>query len=66
VLAGLLFGEPESWPTVLLMIGVFVCLASFIALSLHLTPEGIKIPAPRPQPAFEPSMAVAIEPAGAE
>jgi NNP family nitrate/nitrite transporter-like MFS transporter len=66
VMAGLLFGEPEFWPTALLVIGVFVAAASFVALSLHLTPEGASAPAHRPQPTFEPSLAVAIEPAGAE
>ena len=66
VLAGLLFGEPEFWPTALLMIGVLVSLASFVALSLHLTPEGATTPAHRSQPVFEPSLSVAIEPAGAE
>jgi len=66
VLAGLLFGEPEFWPTALLLIGVFVSAASFVALSLQLTPAGASAPAHRPQPTFEPSLAVAIEPTGAE
>jgi len=66
VLAGLLFGEPETWPTALLMIGVFVSASSFVALSLHLTSEGASVPARRPQPVFEPSVRVTIEPAGAE
>jgi NNP family nitrate/nitrite transporter-like MFS transporter len=65
VLAGLLFGEPEFWPTALLVIGVFVAATSFIALSLKLTPEGATAPASRPAPAFEPAPA-AIEPAPAE
>jgi NNP family nitrate/nitrite transporter-like MFS transporter len=60
VLAGLLFGEPEFWPTALLLIGVFVSVASFFALSLHLSPAVSKTPV------FEPSLSVAIEPAGAE
>jgi NNP family nitrate/nitrite transporter-like MFS transporter len=38
VLAGLCFGEPELWPTVLLLIGVFVCAVAFAALSLQLRP----------------------------
>src|SRR6476659_6325383 len=50
VVAGLLFGEPEFWPTALLVIGVFVSATSFIALSLHLTPEGVAAPTHRPQP----------------
>ena len=29
--AGLLFGEPEFWPTAVLMIGIFVSAASFVA-----------------------------------
>jgi NNP family nitrate/nitrite transporter-like MFS transporter len=66
VLAGLLFGEPETWPTALLVIGVFVSAASFIALSLHLTLEGTSVPARGPQPAFEPSVGLTIEPAPAE
>jgi NNP family nitrate/nitrite transporter-like MFS transporter len=66
VCAGLLFGEPEFWPTALLVIGVFVSATSFVALSLHLTPEGAAAPVIRPQPIFEPSLAAAIEPAGAE
>jgi len=38
VLAGLCFGEPEFWPAVLLLIGVFVCAAAFGALSLQWKP----------------------------
>jgi NNP family nitrate/nitrite transporter-like MFS transporter len=38
VLAGLLFGEPEFWPTALLFIGVFVCAAACGALSLQWRP----------------------------
>jgi len=66
VLAGLLFAEPETWPTALLLIGIFVSAASFIALSLHLTPERIMTPAHRPQPMADLSRAVHFEPAAAD
>jgi NNP family nitrate/nitrite transporter-like MFS transporter len=66
VLAGLLFDEPQTWPAALLMIGVFVSAVSFVALSLHLAPEGASAPAQGSQPAYEPSLAMTAEPSGAE
>src|SRR5262245_5207772 len=55
VLAGLLFGEPEFWPTALLIIGVFVSAVSFVALSLQWSLEGAVDPSP--PPVFEPARA---------
>jgi MFS transporter, NNP family, nitrate/nitrite transporter len=66
VIAGMLFGEPEFWPTALLMIGVFVAATSFLALSLRVTPESTTAESPRPRLAFEPALTRALEPAGTE
>jgi NNP family nitrate/nitrite transporter-like MFS transporter len=64
VLAGLLFGAPESWPTALLIIGVVVSAVSFLTLSLHLAPEAARADQPRPRAVVEPSLL--LEPAAAE
>jgi NNP family nitrate/nitrite transporter-like MFS transporter len=65
VLAGLLFGASEFWPTALLIIGVSVSAVSFLALSLYLTPEPAALRAPQP-PAFEPVLPAALEAAAAD
>jgi NNP family nitrate/nitrite transporter-like MFS transporter len=66
VMAGFLFGDPEFWPTALLIIGVTVTLISFTALSLQLVPEGLPLAAREPAPAAEPAISGLPEPAGAE
>src|SRR5262245_39500432 len=54
---GLAFGDAAgNWPTALLVSGVLVSAAWFVALSLHLSPEAAAGTAPRL--AFEPSLAV--------
>jgi MFS transporter, NNP family, nitrate/nitrite transporter len=62
VLAGLLFGEPEFWPTALLIIGVGVTAISFSALSLQLRADGVPVLNPEPEVALP----IAIEPAQAD
>jgi MFS transporter, NNP family, nitrate/nitrite transporter len=61
VLAGLLFGDPEFWPTALLIMGVGVTVTSFAALSLQLSPQGARLPEqvgePRPEMPLQPSLA---------
>jgi MFS transporter, NNP family, nitrate/nitrite transporter len=62
VLAGLLFGDPEFWPTALLIMGVCVTATSFTVLSLQLRPDG----APVLLPQSELALTKSIEPALAE
>ena len=57
VLAGLLFGEPEFWPTALLIMGVGVTVTSFAALSLQLSPQGAPVAEPRSELPLQPSLA---------
>jgi hypothetical protein len=61
----LLFGDPQFWPTALLLIGVCVCGASFAALSLQWLPQGA-LDNTRPFPAVDPAIPSGLEPAGAE
>jgi hypothetical protein len=61
VLAGLLFGAPEFWPTALLIIGVGVCAASFLALSLYVKPEEAPAPVPKYSPVFDAMLPTRIE-----
>jgi MFS transporter, NNP family, nitrate/nitrite transporter len=66
VLAGLLFGDPEFWPTALLIMGVAVTAVSFSALSLQLAADGEPVATPQSDLAVRPALAPAMEPAGAE